>query len=71
MFQPISHRCSCLLLAEAGPESHLFYLSRSSKLERHQKAWGSEKAQNREKCASTFVVPCSLKWNNVVLNSLF
>lgn len=38
MFQPISHCCSCLLWAEAGPESHLFHLSRSSNLERHQKA---------------------------------
>lgn len=48
MFQPISHQRSCLLLAEAGPESHLFYLSRRSKLERHQKAGGREKSSGME-----------------------
>lgn len=52
MFQPISHCCSCLLWAEAGPESHLFHLSRSSNLERHQKAreerlWAWEACQPR------------------------
>lgn len=57
MFQPISHQRSCLLLAEAGPENHLFYLSRRSKLERHQPGWEEEKKSTaKQHLASWFAV---------------
>lgn len=56
MFQPISHCCSCLLLAETGPENHLFYLSRCFTLEMRQKALGGKKAQGQGNFAKAIVL---------------